>query len=90
MLASICTVTFFLTERLRRTEPFSKTALFAWSLLLGGASSNITDRLVRGCVPDFFALSCFPAFNVADIGISMGAGLLFLLLLKDTERSRAE
>ncbi len=54
-------------------------------LLLGGASGNLVDRLLRspgvgrGAVVDFIALGWFPSFNVADSGIVVG-GLLAVLL----------
>ena len=61
----------------------------AISLILGGAVGNVIDRLLHGHVVDFldfhwafldglFAGGHFPAFNVADCAISVGAGLLIL------------
>ena len=65
--------------------------LFAWalSLILGGAIGNVIDRLVHGYVVDFldfhwaflsglFPGGHFPAFNVADCAISVGAALLIV------------
>ena len=65
--------------------------LFAWALtlILGGAIGNVIDRLVHGYVVDFldfhwaflsgiFPGGHFPAFNVADCAISVGAVLLIL------------
>lgn len=61
-------------------------AILGGSLVFGGAFSNITDRLFRGCVPDFFHIFFFPTFNVADMGISMGAILLLIpMFQKDKE-----
>jgi signal peptidase II len=59
-------------------------ALFclALSLLLGGAVGNVIDRVVYGHVIDFldffYGTWHFPAFNVADSAISVGAALLIL------------
>jgi signal peptidase II len=55
--------------------------LLALGLILGGAAGNLVDRVRTGYVVDFleFYLGSFywPAFNVADIAISVGAlGLL--------------
>ncbi len=64
----------------------------ALSLILGGAVGNLCDRLVIGKVVDFLAfhnfmpfrhplvawLDPFPAFNVADSAITVGAALLIL------------
>ena len=53
---------------------------FALSLILGGAIGNVIDRVLHGAVVDFLDFHAFgwhwPAFNVADIGISCGAILL--------------
>jgi signal peptidase II len=51
-------------------------------LVIGGAVGNIIDRLRRGGVTDFLDFYVgqwhWPTFNVADIGIVCGAGLLLL------------
>lgn len=53
---------------------------FALSLVLGGALGNVIDRVVLGYVVDFLYLHyrgfAWPAFNVADSAISIGAALL--------------
>jgi signal peptidase II len=52
------------------------------ALLLGGAAGNVTDRIVRGAVTDFFEVWLvsyhWPAFNVADSAITVGAALIIL------------
>jgi signal peptidase II len=56
-------------------------AAVALGLLLGGAVGNLIDRLVRehgGAVIDFIDLRWWPIFNVADMGITIGAVLLVL------------
>lgn len=73
---------FFVWKALASTPMSSLLILSGASLLIGGALSNITDRLTRGCIPDYFALGWFPAFNVADIGISIGTILLLIAILK--------
>ena len=54
----------------------------ALSSILGGAIGNVVDRLQHGYVVDFldfyWGASHFPAFNVADMAISIGAVLLIL------------
>jgi signal peptidase II len=55
------------------------------ALLLGGATGNVTDRIFHGAVTDFFELWFgayrYPAFNVADSAIFLGAVLLILDVL---------
>jgi signal peptidase II len=59
-------------------------ALFCWSLALiaGGALGNVMDRLMYGYVVDFldfhWSTLHFPAFNLADSAITLGATLLIL------------
>lgn len=55
------------------------------ALILGGASGNLIDRMLHGSVIDFLdfyiAQYHWPAFNVADSCIVVGAGLVILELL---------
>ena len=59
----------------------------AFGLVLGGAIGNLADRIFRGpglfdgAVVDFVDFSFFPAFNVADSAVSVGAVLLLGLAL---------
>jgi signal peptidase II len=60
------------------------------ALLLGGATGNLTDRLLHGVVTDFLEVwlrflpfrifNPWPAFNVADSAIAVGAFLILLEL----------
>jgi signal peptidase II len=55
------------------------------SLIMGGASGNLWDRLARGRVVDFLLVYVkqyqWPVFNLADSAIVVGAGLLILEIL---------
>ena len=52
------------------------------ALVLGGAIGNLIDRFNHGYVTDFiqvwFGNWAYPSFNVADVGISVGAALLII------------
>ena len=65
----------------------------ALSLILGGALGNVVDRLLYGYVVDFLDFHALgwqlPAFNLADSGITVGAGLLILDELLRVRRARA-
>ena len=67
--------------------------LFAWALtlILGGALGNVIDRAIHGYVVDFIQVHAggwyFPAFNVADSAITIGAVLLILDELRRVRRS---
>ncbi|WP_372789738.1 signal peptidase II [Paraconexibacter sp.] len=49
-------------------------------LLMGGAVGNIVDRIARGGVTDFLKLPGWPAFNVADIAITLGVVALLIVI----------
>src|SRR6266849_8103475 len=55
------------------------------ALLLGGATGNVTDRILHGAVTDFFEVWFgayrYPAFNVADSAITIGAVLVLVDVL---------
>jgi signal peptidase II len=73
------TVVIYLSRRLG-----SRVWAVALGLLLAGIAGNLTDRLfrdpgpLRGHVIDFLMLPNWPVFNVADICINVGAGLVLL------------
>jgi signal peptidase II len=62
------------------------------TLIVGGAIGNLIDRLYLGHVVDFILVhwgnSYFPAFNVADSAISVGAALVVFDSLRDAVRER--
>ncbi len=63
------------------------------ALLLGGAAGNLTDRILHGAVTDFIEVWIgtyrWPAFNVADSAITIGAALVILDALSGA-RHRSE
>jgi signal peptidase II len=62
----------------------------ALGFILGGAFGNLYDRIVNSTVTDFVEVHAgqhyFPAFNVADSAITIGAGLLLLDMWRAKER----
>jgi signal peptidase II len=64
----------------------------ALALIVGGALGNMIDRLTLGRVVDFIHVHAgnayFPAFNVADSAITVGAGLLLLDAWRESRRAR--
>ncbi|PVX32064.1 signal peptidase II [Pasteurella langaaensis DSM 22999] len=65
----------------------------AYALIIGGALANMVDRIYHGFVVDFFDFYWktwhYPVFNVADIMICVGAGLLALDAFKNPEKKKA-
>jgi len=70
----------FLVYWLRKLGPQQRLLALALSLVLGGAVGNLIDRLLLGHVVDFIQVYYrdfyWPAFNVADSAITVGAVLL--------------
>ncbi|WZB72130.1 signal peptidase II [Achromobacter xylosoxidans] len=83
-----CVAAVVIVWMLRRTPGQPRFSL-ALALILGGAVGNVIDRVVYGHVVDFLLFYWndwqFPAFNMADVGISCGA---VLLVLDELLRSR--
>lgn len=68
-------VAVFAAARLARAKLIEGLAL---ALLLGGAVGNAIDRWRWGYVVDFIHVEHWPTFNVADMALSVGVGLLLL------------
>jgi signal peptidase II len=59
-------------------------------MLVGGAVSNLIDRIVHGAVTDFIKLPDWPAFNVADMSITVGVVILVLVVEASRMERRAD
>jgi len=85
-LAVTVAAVLLILHYLRRTAIQDQTLVFSLALILGGAVGNLIDRVRFGEVVDFLDVYIgahhWPAFNVADSAITVGAILLALLLLK--------
>ena len=62
----------------KRNNPILMIAI---SMVIGGGLGNLVDRITKGYVVDFFDIHIIPVFNVADIFICVGCGLLFIYLI---------
>jgi len=82
-----------------RSHGGQKLFAFALACILGGAIGNVIDRILYGYVVDFldfhwrwlsplFAGGHFPAFNIADAAITVGATCLILDELLRVRRTR--
>lgn len=56
------------------------------AFIIAGGLGNLVDRICFGCVRDMTVFSWFPAFNVADVVLSIGALLIMMILIKKKRR----
>lgn len=87
-LASIVSIALLIW--LKRLKPHAKLEAVSIAMILGGALGNLIDRFNYGYVIDFldfyYSTSHWPAFNIADSAIVVGA----ILLIFDSFRSKTE
>lgn len=71
-------------SRLNRQQWWLALAL---AMILGGAVGNLIDRMLYGYVVDFISVHYqgwfFPAFNIADSGITVGAGMMIIDVIRN-------
>ncbi len=85
---------FFWLKQITRDEKQKDNQLLqiAIAFILGGAIGNLIDRAMTGEVVDFiqvyYSSYYFPAFNIADSAITLGAGLLILDMLLETKQGK--
>lgn len=77
----------------RRDLATTRLSRAAGGILAGGIAGNLVDRLFRGRVVDFLDFHWletyhYPTFNLADVAICAGVGLLLLHTLRCSRRKR--
>jgi signal peptidase II len=64
-------------------EPDRPGLWIATGLLAGGAFGNLIDRVLEGEVTDYIDVLSWPAFNIADVAITVGIVLFALIYLRN-------
>ncbi len=80
-VAALCAIAIALAGLVARNATVAAGA----GLLVGGSLGNLIDRLAHGEVTDFLDPARWPAFNVADCCITVGAVLIVLGLMREAE-----
>lgn len=62
-------------------KKMDKVLKLCYALIISGGLGNLIDRFSRGFVVDMFDFRVWPVFNVADIAICVGCGLLLLYVI---------
>jgi signal peptidase II len=82
----------FLVFELKRMPPNQRLMGAIYGLILGGAIGNLIDRVLLGHVVDFLLFHWgtwyFPAFNVADAALTVGAVLWIGVMISEARRER--
>jgi signal peptidase II len=92
--ASVSIFLFFWLKQITQSDIQKDKQLLqiAIAFILGGAIGNLIDRAVSGEVVDFiqvyYSSYYFPAFNIADSAITLGAGLLILDMIIESKRDK--
>lgn len=73
-----------------RHKAYNRTFMVSLSFICGGGLGNLTDRLSQGYVTDMFDFRIFPVFNVADIFVCIGCGLLVLYMVIYNNRNATD
>ncbi len=88
-----CVISLVLVVWLYRLPRGQWLLALSLALILGGALGNLWDRLALGYVVDFISVHYggryFPAFNLADSAISVGAACMLLDSFRSRERENA-
>jgi len=74
----VLTVAVLVIAFVARKQILSESAWirYGMALFLGGAIGNLIDRINTGLVVDFFDFIIWPVFNMADIAICVGVGMI--------------
>jgi signal peptidase II len=79
---------------LRKARPDQKVLHWALGLVIGGALGNLIDRIWFGVVTDFVLWHVheheWPVFNVADVALVVGVGLMFIDIQKENKRNKSK
>ncbi|WP_276861767.1 signal peptidase II, partial [Anaerococcus tetradius] len=73
-------------KNIKKNPPILNIAM---AMIISGAIGNFYDRLFQAYVVDFieFSFVNFPVFNVADIFVTVGCGLMIIYIMLHGEKS---
>lgn len=63
---------------IRHEKDFTKLSILSLGIIMGGIFGNLIDRIIYHSVIDYLSFLDFPIFNLADICICVGVGLLII------------
>lgn len=83
IIFSASAITLIFVYIFNHIKTISTSTLFWLSMLCAGTFGNMHERIVIGCVRDFFELTFinFPVFNISDIMINVSVAILVIMIL---------
>lgn len=76
----LAVITVVLVYLIKKQKKEHWCLLLSLSLIAAGGMGNLIDRVLNGYVVDFLDFRIWPIFNVADISVCVGCGLLILYM----------
>ncbi len=90
VVAALVALTLFLLVLYNRGRHLAtRAAAGGIALMSGGACGNLLDRARLGYVVDYLDLHFWPVFNLADVAIVVGAGLLVLVTAREGRQAQS-
>jgi signal peptidase II len=84
---------FGMVWMLRKAREDQRALMWALGLVAGGAVGNVIDRIYYGVVTDFvlwrYQHHEWPVFNIADVALVIGVGLMFVDIWQEGRREKA-
>jgi signal peptidase II len=90
LVLAITAAALFLVVGWFALEPGRPLLWLGVGLLVGGALGNLIDRIREGAVTDFLDPPLWPAFNLADVSITVGVIIIALVALAAPARSASK
>ncbi len=89
IISIVCLIV--LKNYIKKLKRVTNLTIISLGILIGGIIGNLFDRVLRQAVIDYLSFNffgySFPVFNLADIGITIGALLLIIdLLIEEKEK----
>lgn len=80
----------FLGYYVLQNQPLHKLFNYGSCLIFGGALGNLYERIFKGEVTDFIAFAFWPSFNLADSFITIGALLIIISELQNSNLKKTK
>lgn len=93
LISILCLIV--LKNYIKKLQRVTKLTIISLGIMIGGIIGNFFDRVIYQAVIDYLSFNffgySFPVFNIADIGITIGACLLIIdLIIEEKEKKKLQ